>query len=202
MDNTHKQDVDVYRYNALVRAFARAREALQSENDVGDFTNPVRIELFSQLGKISSIENFNVETFLDDVRAFNLGSDSTFAPCRKVNASHVPESSALLLEIVCAFKNRAPSLGEKFELVVKANKFVANAAVAFLIAEFLYLDRSASYRYRESANEAFRLAMFEARAETLYIAALNVVRSYASAMARVVLGADVETAFGGGDNAN
>lgn len=189
-------------YNALVRVFARAREALQSECGVGDFTNPVQIEMYSQVGKISSIENFNVETFLDDVRAFELGSDSTFAPCRKGNTLSVPVNSMLLLELVCAFKNRAPSLGEKFGLLVETNKSVAKAAVAFLIAEFLYLDRSASYRYRESMNEAFRLTMFKAHAEPIYIAALNVIRSYAASMARAVLVADVDAAIGGENNAD
>lgn len=190
------------RYNALVRVFARAKEALQSESDVENFTIPVRIEMYSQLGKFSTIENFNVETFLDDVRAFSLGSGSTFTPCRNGSDSPASVRAMLLSELVRAFKNRAPTLGEKFEFLVATNKFVANAAVAFLIAEFLYLDRSASYRYRESMNEAFRLAMFEAYAEPLYIAALNVIRSYAASMARAVLAADVDAAIGGPSNAD
>ena len=190
------------RYNALVRVFARTREALQSENDVEDFANPVRIEMYSQLGNFSSIENFNVETFLDDVSAFNLGSESAFAPRRNGNVPPEQMDVVLLSELVCAFKNRAPSLGEKFELLVETNNFVAKAAVAFLIAEFLCLDRSASYRYRESMNEAFRLAMFNAHAEPLYIAALNVIRSYAASMARAVLAADVDAAIGGLNNAD
>jgi hypothetical protein len=190
------------RYNALVRVFARAKEALRSESDVENFTTPVRIEMYSQLGKFSSMENFNAETFLDDVRAFSLGSGSTFAPRRKGDAPPAPVCAELLSELVCAFKNRAPVLGEKFELLVETNKLVAKMAVVFLIAEYLYLDRAASYRYRESANEAFRLAMFEAHAEPLYIAAFNTIRSYAASMARAVLAADVAAAIGGGDNAN
>lgn len=190
------------RYNALVRVFARAKEALQSEPDVESFTTPVQIEMYSQLGKFSSIENFNVEMFLDNVRAFNFGSRSTFAPCRNGNDLPAPVNGVLLSELVCAFKNRAPSLGGKFELLAATNKFVAKAADAFLIAEFLYLDRSASHRYRESMNEAFRLAMFEAHAEPLYIAALNVIRSYAASMARAVLAADVDAAIGGENNAD
>lgn len=190
------------RYNALVRVFARTKKALQSESDVENFANPVRIEMYSQLGKFSSIENFNVETFLDDVRAFNLGSGSTFTPCRNRNDHPALECATLLSELVCAFKNRAPSLGEKFELLVETDKFVAKAAVTFLIAEFLYLDRSASHRFRESMNEVFRLKMFEAHAEPLYIATLNVIRSYAASMARAVLAADVDAAIGGENNAD
>lgn len=190
------------RYNALVRVFARAKEALQSESDFENFTIPVQIEMYSQLREISLAENFNAETFLDDVRAFSLGSGTAFAPCRNGNDLPAPEYATLLSELVCAFKNRAPVLGEKFERVIEMNKSVAKTAVVFLIAEYLYLDCAASYRYRESANEAFRLAMFEAHAEPLYIAAFNTIRSYAVSMARSVLAADVAAAIGGGDNAN
>ncbi len=190
------------RYNALVRVFARTKEALLSESDVENFTNPVRIEMYSQLGKFSSIENFNVEMFLDDVRAFSLGAESAFTPCRNVSDPPAPVNGMLLSELVRAFKNRAPSLGEKFELLVETNQLVARAAVAFLIAEFLYLDRASSYRARESANEYFRLKMFETHAEPLYIAAVNVIRSYAASMARAVLAADVDAAIGGENNAD
>lgn len=190
------------RYNALVRVFARTREALRSESDIEIFTDPVRAAMFSQLGKISSIENFNVEIFFDDVRAFSLGAGTAFAPCRNENDPPAPVNAALLSELVCAFKNRAPSLGEKFELLVETNKSVAKTAVGFLIVEYLYLDRAASYRYRESANEAFRLAMFEAHAEPLYIAAFSTIRSYAASMARAVLAADVKAAIGCETNAD
>lgn len=202
MDNTHKQNIDPRRYNALVRAFARVNNALKSEPSVDNFNWPVQVAAYSQIDALGETEIFSVEPFLDDVRAFNLGSASTFVPRRRDELQRAPETPQILIELVRAFKNRAPSLGEKFERVVKTNAPVAFAAIEFLIAEYLYLDRSFTHVEREVKNESFRVAMFDARAETLYIAALNVIRSYASAMARSALAVDVETAIGDGDNAN
>lgn len=202
MDNTHKQNIDPRRYNALVRAFARVNNALKSEPSVDNFNWPVQVAAYSQIDALGETENFSVESFLDDVRAFNLGSASTFAPRRRDERQREPETPRILIELVRAFKNRAPSLGEKFERVVKTNDSIATASIDFLIAEYLYLNRSITHVEREIKNESFRVAMFNAHAETHYIAALNVIRSYASAMARSALAADVETAIGDGDNAN
>lgn len=197
---TNKTNND--RYNALVRVFARVNNALRSESSVDNFIWPVQVAVYSQIDALGETEDFSVEPFLDDVRAFNSGSASTFVPRRRDERQRDPELPRILIELVRAFKNRAPTLGEKFERVVKTNDFVATAAIDFLIAEYLYLDRSASHRYRESMNEAFRLKMFEAHAEALYIAAFNVIRSYAASMARDVLAADVDAAIGGENNAD
>lgn len=190
------------RYNALVRAFARATKALTSEPSVEDFTLPIQTEMYSRIDALGEKENFNVEAFLDDVRALNHGFTGTFSSCRRGEVRHAATLLPILLELVRAFKNRAPSLGENFERVVKTNATVATTAAEFLIAEYLYLDRSASCATREAKNEAFRLAMFDAHAEPLYIAALNVIRSYATSMARAVLAADVDAAIGGPSNAD
>ena len=189
------------RYNALVRAFARVNNALRSDPSVDVFNWPVQVAVYSLIDMLGETENFSVEAFLNDVRTFNRDSASTFIPCRR-GEEREPEASPILIELVRAFKNRAPSLGEKFERVVKTNGSVATAAVDFLVAEYLYLDRSITHIEREVKNESFRLAMFEAHAEPLYIAALNVIRSYAASMARAVLAADVDAAIGGTDNAD
>lgn len=201
MDNTHKQDIEVCRYNAIIRAFGRASKALTSEPSVEDFTLPIQTEMYSRINALGEKENFSVEAFLDDVRAFDRGLASTFIPCRRGECRE-PETPRILIELVRAFKNRAPSLGEKFERVVKANDSVAFAAIEFLIAEYLYLDRSITHVEREVKNESFRIAMFNAHAEALYIAALNIIRSYAASMARAILAADVEAAIGGENNAD
>ena len=201
MGNTHKKDIEICRYNALVRAFARVNDALRSEPSVDNFNWPVQVAVYSQIDVLGETENFSVEPFLDDVHAFRHGSASTFIPCRR-GEHREPEAPRVLSELVRAFKNRAPSLGEKFERVVKTNASVATATIEFLIAEYLYLDRSITHVEREVKNESFRIAMFNAHAEALYIAALNVIRSYASAMARVALAADVEMTKGGYTNAN
>lgn len=201
MDNMHKQNPEICRYNALVRAFGRASKALTSEPSVEDSIFPVQVEMYSRIDALGEKENFSVEAFLDDVRAFAQGLASTFIPCRRGECRE-PATPRILSELVRAFKNRAPSLGEKFERVVKTNDPVAFAAIEFLIAEYLYLDRSITHVEREVKNESFRIAMFNAHAETLYIAALNVIRSYASAMARTALATAVETAIGSGNNAN
>lgn len=189
------------RYNALVRAFARANEALRSEPRVEDFTFPVQVEMYSRIDALGEEENFSVEAFLDDVRAFNHGFTRAFSPCRR-GEYREPESPRILRELVRAFKNRAPSIGEKFEQVAKTNASVATTTVEFLIAEYLYLDRSITHVEREVKNESFRNAMFDAHAEPLYIAALNVIRSYAASMARAVLAADVAATIGGENNAD
>lgn len=202
MDNTHKQNIETCRYNALVRAFSRAYKALLSEPCVEDFTTSVQVEMYSKIDALGEKENFSVEAFLDDVRAFNGGFAETFRPCQRGEFRHATIPPPILLELVRVFKNRAPTLGKKIEWIIKTNASVATAAVDFLIAEYLYLDRSASLITREIKNEAFRRAMFDARAEALYIAALNIIRSYASSMAHNALAADVKTVIGGSVSAN
>lgn len=190
------------RYNALVRVVGRASKALTSEPSVEDFSFPVQVEMYSKIDALGEKEDFNVEAFLDDVRAFNHGFTGVFNPCRRGEVRRAATLPPILLELVRAFKNRAPSLGEKFEQIVKFNTVVAVMAIDFLLAEYLYLDRSISHVEREVKNEAFRLAMFNAHAEPIYIAALNVIRSYAASMARAVLAADVDAAVGGENNAD
>jgi hypothetical protein len=190
------------RYNALVRAFSRANEALTSDPSVEDFTTSIQWEMYSKIDALGEKENFSLKPFLDDAYAFSHGFTGPFYPCRHGEVRLAPVLPPILIELVRAFKNRSPSLGERFERVVKTNDSVATKTIEFLIAEYLYLDRSASCVTREAKNEAFRLAMFDAHAEPLYIAALNVIRSYATSMARAVLAADVGSAIGGENNAD
>jgi hypothetical protein len=197
-----KNQIDSDRYNALIRAFARTCKALTSEPSVEDFTLPIQTGMYSRIDALGEKENFSVEPFLDDVRAFNHGFTKTFNPCQRGAIRNASISSSILIELVRAFKNRAPSLGEKFERVVKTNDFVAKTTIEFLIAEYLYLDRSITHVEREIKNESFRIAMFNARAEVLYIAAFNVIRSYAASMSRAVLAADVNAGIGGENNAD
>lgn len=198
----HKQNIETCRYNALVRALSRASKALSSEPSVKDFTSFLQWGMFLEVSALGEKENFNIGSFLDDVCAFSQNSASTFVPRRRDEGSSELETPRVLAELIRAFKNRAPSLGEKFERVVKTNASVATATIEFLIAEYLYLDRSITHVEREVKNESFRIAMFNAHAEPLYIAALNVIRSYAASMARTVLAADVDAAIGGGNNAD
>lgn len=190
------------RYNALVRVFARANEAFGSEPDVEDFAIPVQWEMYLKIKMLGEKEGFSLVPFLNDAYAFRHGFTGPFYPCRHGEVRLAPVLPPILTELVRAFKNRAPSLGERFERVVKANDSVATTTIEFLIAEYLYLDRSITHVEREVKNESFRNAMFNAHAEVLYIAALNVIRSYAASMARAVLAADVDAAIGGSSNAD
>ena len=190
------------RYNALVHVFSRANEALSSEPDVEDFSIPVQWEMYLKIKALGEKDGFSLVPFLNDAYAFSHGFTGPFCPCRPGEVRLAPESPPILIELVRAFKNRAPTLGEKFDRVVKTNDSVATTTIEFLIAEYLYLDRSITHVEREIKNESFRIAMFNAHADALYIAAFNVIRSYAASMARAVLAADVNAAIGGENNAD
>lgn len=190
------------RYNALVHNFALVKAALDKCSVEVAFYDDAAIFLYELSTRRARENGFDFDRFWDDVKSCKFFPEQIYHQEVDGQSCFGDRFSPVLAELVRAFKNRAPSLGEKFERVVKTNDSVASTAVGFLIAEYLYLDRSITHVEREIKNEAFRLAMFNAHAEPLYIAALNVIRSYAASMARDVLAADVEAAIGGENNAD
>lgn len=185
-------------YNALVHDYANVKSVLDGGNLESSFV--IETNAFIQCFAIHFADEngFNLEEFFDDVD-----------DCRVTRGVHRYSSKAdvqpndedslqpNLNELVRAFKNRAPALGEQFERVVRQNRRVAEAAVKFLIEEHFYLDCAATHQQRELKNEAFRIAMFETGNDRLYTAAFNVIRSYAASIARTKLAADVEAAIRG-----
>lgn len=190
-------------YNALVHDYALVDSALDKCSLETPFYSETLAFTTSFAGCFAHKNGFDLDAFFKDVTDCRATRGANSYSCKAdVQSTDGDSLQPILTELIRAFKNRTPGLGERFERVVEQNERVACAAVAYLVTEYLYLDRSASYHERERRNEAFRLAMFEAHAEPLYIAAFNTIRSYAASMARAVLAADVKAAIGGGDNAN
>lgn len=202
MKNNHNK-ISNECYNALVHDYALVDAALDKSSVETPFYSETLAFITSFVGCFAHENSFDLEAFFRDVsdcRATRGANSYSY----KADAQPNDEDSfqPILTELIRAFKNRAPGLGERFERVVEQNERVACAAVAYLIAEYLYLDRSASYHERERRNETFRIAMFESHNEALYIAAYNTIRSFAASMARTNLAADVDAAIGGPENAD
>lgn len=200
MENRRKPFSDQW-YNELVHDFASVFSALNLCSLDTPFCSETTAFLTEWSTRISHEYGFDFCKFWSDVRNC-IDFPATYYRANVIALSDVDSSSTILSELVRAFKNRAPSLGEQFERVVKQNKRVAEAAVEFLHMEYLYLDGGACYQDRELENETFRVAMFETGNDRLYTAAFNVIRSYAASMARTKLAADVEAAIGGETNAD
>ena len=190
-------------YNALVHDYANVKSALDGGNLDSPFYSETLAFITGFAGCLADENGFDLEDFFNDVDDCRVTRGaSSYSSKPAIQASDVNDFLPLLNELVRAFKNRAPSLGEQFERVVRQNKRVANSAVVFLIMEYGYLNREASAQQRELKNEKFRITMFETGNDRLYSAALNVIRSYAASMARAVLAADVDAAIGGENNAD
>lgn len=190
-------------YNALVYDYARVSSALLECSSEPPFAAETLAFITSFVGSFARENGFDLDEFFNNVDECQVARGSKRYSIRGPEQMEEEDSlQPILNELIRAFKNRAPGLGERFERVVERNERVACAAVAYLITEYLYLDRSASYHERERRNEAFRLAMFETHNETLYTAAFNAIRSYAASMARTKLAADVDAAIGGENNAD
>lgn len=185
-------------YNALVHDYARVKSELDGGNLESSFV--IETNAFIQCFAINFADgnDFDLEDFFNDVDDCRVTRGANHYSYKSdVQPNDEDRLQPILNELIRAFKNRAPGLGERFERVVEKNERVAYAAAVFLITEYLYLDRSATYHEREQRNETFRLAMFETGNDCLYTAAFNVIRSYAASMARTKLAADVEAAMGG-----
>lgn len=190
-------------YNALVHDYALVDAALDKSSLETPFCSETLAFISSFVGCFAHKNGFDLEAFfrdVDDCQATR-GANS-YSYNADVQTTDEDSLQPILTELIRAFKNRAPGLGERFERVVEQNERVACAAVAYLVTEYLYLDRSATYHERERRNETFRLAMFDSHNEALYIAAYNTIRSFAASMARAKLAADVKAAIGGENNAD
>lgn len=188
-------------YNALVHDYANVNSALMECSNASPFVAEMIAFTTSFVGCFAHKNGFDLGEFFNNVDECQVARGAKRYSCKAAVQSNDEDSlQPILNELIRAFKNRAPGLGERFERVVEKNERVACAAVAFLITEYLYLDRSATYHEREQRNETFRLAMFETGNDCLYTAAFNVIRSYAASMARTKLAAAVEAAMGGGES--
>lgn len=190
-------------YNALVHDYANIKAALYR----GDLESSFVIEttaFIAGFARHAARKNgFDIEDFFNDADDCQVTRGvHSYSYKAAVQTDDKDSFQSILNDLIRAFKNRAPSLGERFKRVVEQNERVACASVAFLVTEYLYLDRSASYHEREQRNEAFRLAMFESHNDALYLATFNAIRSYAASMARTKLAADVKAALGGENNAD
>lgn len=201
MRNSHNKIVNEC-YNVLVHNFALIKSALDKCSVEVAFYDDAAIFLYGLSMRMAREYGFDFDRFWDDVKSCKFFQELIYHTKAVGQPCEGDRLSPNLAELVRAFKNRAPQLGEQFERVVRQNKRVADAAVAFLIEEYFYLDRAATYQQRELKNEAFRIAMFETGNDCLYAAAINVIRSYAASMARAVLAADVDAAIGGSSNAD
>ena len=189
-------------YNALVHNYAFVDSALDKCSVEVAFYDDAKLFLFDLSARRAREYGFDSDRFWDDVKSCKFYPELIYHPKAAAQSNDNDSFQSILTELIRAFKNRAPGLGVRFERVVEKDERVACAAVGFLITEYLYLDRSATYHEREQRNETFRLAMFETGNDCLYTAAINVIRSYAASMARAVLAADVNAAIGGENDAD
>ena len=143
-------------YNALVHDYARISAALGKCSLELPFYSETLTFLLSFAGCAARENGFDSDKFfndVDDCRA-TLGINN-YSYKVAVQPNDEDSLQSILKNLIRAFKNRAPALGERFERVVEKNERVASAAIAFLVTEYLYLDRSASYHEREQRTRIF-----------------------------------------------
>lgn len=108
----------------------------------------------------------------------------------------------VVIDFCRVLENRAPQLGAAFREFIHLHSELKKGLVEYIRMEFCYWVRAASTFERECANEVFRIALIGVGGASFYLAVRNCVHSMASAMARAVLAADVNEAFGGENNAD
>ena len=130
------------------------------------------------------------------MRKYNLPTNYASETDGTIDVDRVVNDFCRVLE------NRAPQLGATFRGFLCLRRELQIALAQYISVEFDYLNRESTTFEREAANEVFRITLIGTGGASFYLAVRNCVHSMAAAMARDALGADVEAAIGGENNAD